>query len=65
VWSPTLRSGKLVYDLRTAAGLSRRALADRMGTTEPVISRLEEGGGALIGTISHESVALAIRSNLG
>jgi ribosome-binding protein aMBF1 (putative translation factor) len=38
--------GQLIYDLRTAAGLSQRQLADRMGTTQSVISRLEEGGGA-------------------
>lgn len=38
--------GQLIYDLRTEAGLSQQALADRMGTTQSVISRLEEGGGA-------------------
>lgn len=38
--------GQLMYDLRTEAGLSQRELADRMGTTQSVISRLEEGGGA-------------------
>ena len=38
--------GQLIYDLRTEAGLSQRELADRMGTTQSVISRLEEGGGA-------------------
>ena len=38
--------GQLIYDLRTGAGLSQRELADRMGTTQSVISRLEEGGGA-------------------
>jgi ribosome-binding protein aMBF1 (putative translation factor) len=38
--------GQLIYDLRTQAGLSQRALAERMGTTQSVISRLEEGGGA-------------------
>lgn len=41
-----LALGQLIYDLRTRAGLSQRALADRMGTTQSVISRLEEGGGA-------------------
>ncbi len=41
-----LAFGQLIYDLRTAAGLSQRALAERMGTTQSVISRLEEGGGA-------------------
>lgn len=38
--------GQLIYDLRTEAGLSQRELAKRMGTTQSVISRLEEGGGA-------------------
>jgi transcriptional regulator with XRE-family HTH domain len=41
-----LALGRLIYDLRTEAGLSQRALAERMGTTQSVISRLEEGGGA-------------------
>src|SRR5688500_8893467 len=41
-----LALGQLIYDLRTAAGLSQRQLAERMGTTQSVISRLEEGGGA-------------------
>ncbi len=34
------------YDLRTEAGLSQRELAERMGTTQSVTSRLEEGGDA-------------------
>ena len=41
-----LALGQLIYDLRTEAGLSQRDLAERMGTTQSVISRLEEGGGA-------------------
>lgn len=41
-----LALGQLIYDLRIAAGLSQRALAERMATTQSVISRLEEGGGA-------------------
>jgi transcriptional regulator with XRE-family HTH domain len=41
-----LALGQLIYDLRTEAGLSQRMLAERMGTTQSVISRLEEGGGA-------------------
>jgi ribosome-binding protein aMBF1 (putative translation factor) len=41
-----LALGQLIYDLRTEAGLSQRALAERMGTTQSVISRLEECGGA-------------------
>lgn len=39
-----LALGQLIYDLRTEAGLSQRELAERMGTTQSVISRLEEGG---------------------
>ncbi len=38
--------GQLIYDLRSASGLSQREVAERMGTTQSVISRLEEGGGA-------------------
>ncbi len=41
-----LALGQLIHDLRTGAGLSQRSLAERMGTTQSVISRLEEGGGA-------------------
>jgi ribosome-binding protein aMBF1 (putative translation factor) len=41
-----LALGQLIYDLRTQAGLTQRELAERMGTTQSVISRLEEGGGA-------------------
>jgi ribosome-binding protein aMBF1 (putative translation factor) len=41
-----LALGQLIYDMRTAAALSQAALAKRMGTTQSVISRLEEGGGA-------------------
>lgn len=41
-----LALGQLIHDLRTGAGLSQRQLAERMGTTQSVISRMEEGGGA-------------------
>lgn len=52
--------GQLIYDLRTAAGLSQRELAERMGTTQSVISRLEEGGGARnrLDTLGRVAVAL-------
>lgn len=52
--------GQLIYDLRTQAGLSQRALAERMGTTQSVISRLEEGGGAKnrIDTLARVATAL-------
>ncbi len=32
--------GELIYELRTSAGLSQRELAERMGTTQSVISPL-------------------------
>jgi transcriptional regulator with XRE-family HTH domain len=41
-----LALGQLIYHLRTEAGLSQAAVAKRMATTQSVISRLEEGGGA-------------------
>lgn len=37
---------QLIFDLRTGAGLSQQELAQRMGTTQSVISRLEQGGGS-------------------
>ena len=59
---------QLIYDLRTEAGLSQRQLAERMGTTQSVISRLEEGGGArnridaLAGTPRHSAGTSSCRS---
>jgi transcriptional regulator with XRE-family HTH domain len=55
-----LALGQLIYDLRTEAGLSQRELASRMGTTQSVISRLEEGGGAKnrIDTLARVATAL-------
>ena len=55
-----LALGQLIYDLRTEAGLSQRVLADRMGTTQSVISRLEEGGGARnrLDTLARVAIAL-------
>lgn len=34
--------GSMIYDLRTEAGLSQRALAKKVGTTASVICRLED-----------------------
>jgi len=58
--------GQLIYDLRTDAGLSQRELADRMGTTQSVISRLEEGGGARnrIDTLARVATALNLNRHL-
>lgn len=55
-----LALGQFIYDLRTEAGLSQRELAERMGTTQSVISRLEEGGGARnrIDTLARVAIAL-------
>lgn len=55
-----LALGQLIYDLRAEAGLSQRELAARMGTTQSVISRLEEGGGARnrIDTLARVATAL-------
>jgi len=55
-----LALGQLIYDLRTSAGLSQRELAARMKTTQSVISRLEEGGGARnrIDTLARLAMAL-------
>ncbi len=52
--------GQLIYDLRTGVGLSQRELAERMGTTQSVISRLEEGGGAnnRLDTLARVAIAL-------
>ena len=52
--------GQLIHDLRTDADLSQRELAERMGTTQSVISRLEEGGGARnrIDTLARVATAL-------
>ena len=55
-----LALGQLIYGLRVAAGLSQRELAERMGTTQSVISRLEEGGGVRnrIDTLARVATAL-------
>jgi transcriptional regulator with XRE-family HTH domain len=55
-----LALGQLIYGLRTEAGLSQRELAEQMGTTQSVISRLEEGGGARnrIDTLARVATAL-------
>ena len=39
-----LRLAELFYDTRVAAGLSQTELAKRMGTSQPVIARIEGGG---------------------
>ena len=54
-----LALGQLIYDLRIEVGLSQRELAERMGTTQSVISRLEEGGARnRIDTLARVATAL-------
>jgi transcriptional regulator with XRE-family HTH domain len=36
--------GRMIRELREARGLSQRELAERMGTTQSVVGRLEAGG---------------------
>jgi transcriptional regulator with XRE-family HTH domain len=40
-----LTLAQMLFDLRTEAGLTQRELAERIGTTQSAISRLEDGGG--------------------
>ena len=56
--------GQLIYGLRTEAGFSQRQLAERMGTTQSVISRLEEGGGARNRLDTLARVATALNRHL-
>ncbi len=52
--------GQLIYYLRTEVGLSQAELAERMGTTQSVISRLKEGGGSgnRVDTLARVATAL-------
>lgn len=59
-----LALAQLIYDLRTDAGFSQRELAERMGTTQSVISRLEEGGGAKNRLDTLARVATALNRHL-
>jgi ribosome-binding protein aMBF1 (putative translation factor) len=51
--------GRQVRELRQAHGLSQRQLAERMGTTQSVIARLEAGGSKpSISTLERGAAAL-------
>ena len=53
--------GQQIFDARTAAGLSQRALAKRMGTSQAAIDRLESGGtAATLTTLQKVASALGL-----
>jgi transcriptional regulator with XRE-family HTH domain len=54
--------GRMVRELREARGLSQRELAERMGTTQSVVGRLEAGGSRpTIVTLDRVALALGLR----
>jgi len=54
--------GRQVRELREAQGLSQSQLADRMGTTQSVIARLEAGGSRpTLRTLERAATALRVR----
>jgi ribosome-binding protein aMBF1 (putative translation factor) len=54
-----IRVGEQIRDAREAAGLSQRDLAQRMGTSQAAIARLEAGGvGATLTTLQRAASAL-------
>jgi predicted XRE-type DNA-binding protein len=59
-----LALGQLIYDLRTEACLSQTSVVERMGTTQSVISHLEEGGGARNRLDTLARVATALERHL-
>lgn len=54
---------ELVYRLRTEAGLTQAVLAERMGTTQSAIARME-GGGARPTLDTLEKLAAAVGADL-
>ena len=54
---------ELVYRLRTEAGLTQAELAERMGTTQSAIARIE-GGGSRPSLESLENLAAAVGQEL-
>ena len=61
-----MEASQLLYDMRTAAGLSQRALAKRVGTTASVICRMEDADydGHTIGMLRRIAAALGRRIEL-
>jgi ribosome-binding protein aMBF1 (putative translation factor) len=56
-----------IYDLRTARGLTQRQLAERIGTQQPVIARLEDADyrGHSLKMLYRVAAALGCRVSLG
>ena len=60
------KAAQLLYDMRTAAGLSQRELAKRVGTTASVICRLEDAdcSGHTLAMLNRVASALGRRIEL-
>ena len=53
---------ELVYRLRTEAGLTQAELAERMGTTQSAVARMEDGGTRpTLATLKELAVAVSAR----
>jgi len=57
------RVARMIYDARTAAGLTQQQLAARIGTQQPVIARLEDGDypGHSLSMLQRIATALALQ----
>ena len=58
--------GKLIYDMRTGADLTQAELAERIGTTQSVVSRLEDADydGHSLSTLCRIAAALGKRIHI-
>jgi ribosome-binding protein aMBF1 (putative translation factor) len=61
------RVAQLIYDARTAAKLTQQELASLVGTTQPVISRLEDAdyNGHSLTMLQRIAIALRKRLDIG
>ncbi len=57
---------QLIYEARTKAGLTQRQLAERVGTSQPVIARLEDSnyGGHSLNMLQRIATSLGKRLDL-
>ena len=55
-----MHTGELIRELRERRGLSQKEVADLMGVTQPVYSRLEARGDSLISTLDRLAAALGV-----